>query len=225
MDKSFSQLEHIKRGKVDYFVVEIEFHPHRVQQQDSPGYHLVGCSLQNGECSRIPSNQQVSFWTPCCPIGSMLRQQHVWHDVTAATPLLLSRNFSGTEIYVKICRFCSCFCCIANLLLQVHNGQATMLDPSFWVRHEVPQHRRKINHIPTMKFTNPIIPMKVPTISINPPPFQSELTSSNTSSYPCHRFTTVSALIDIVRSNFHRPEYAHRKLISVSSTHHRFSFH
>ena len=165
----------------------------------------------------------------------MLRQQHVWHDVTPATPLSLSRNFSSTEIYVKICRFCSCFCCIANLLLQVHNGQATMLDPSFWVRPEVPQHRRKINHIPTMKFTNPIIPMKVPTISINPPPFQSELTFSNTafnaqnplnaSSYPCHRFTTVSALIDIVKSSFHRPESAQRKLISVPSIHRRFSSH
>ena len=206
-----------------------------MQQRDSPGYPLVGCLLEDGECSRIPSTQQVSLWTPCCPIGNMLRQQHVWHDVTAATPLSLSRNFSGTEIYVKICRFCCCFCCIANLLLQVRNGQATMLDPSFWVRHEVPQHRRKINHIPTMKFTNPIIPMKVPTISINPPPFQSELTFSNTafnaqnplnaSSYPCHRFTTVSALIDIVKSSFHRPESAQRKLISVPSIHRRFSSH
>ena len=133
---------------------ESEFHPQQVQQQNSPGYPIAGCSLPDGECSCIPSIQQASFWTPSCRVGNIIWQQLAWHDMAAATPLSLSRKFSGTEVYVEVRRLCCCFSWITNLLLQVRNGQAPMLDPSFCVRRELPQRRRKINTIPPMKSTN-----------------------------------------------------------------------
>ena len=132
----------------------------------------------------------------------MLWQQLTWHDVTAATPLSLSRIFlvqKSTLNYILLHRESA-----------VAGGQAIVLDPSFWVRRKVPQHRWQINHIPTMYSNNQIFFTNVPTNEINPLAFQRQLISSTTI------FNAKNPLNEVQIDAFDQPPFQHPLTVSIS---------